>query len=490
MVKVLEYLKSSPKKIFYVLAGLIILLGIYLRAKTYFLFSPTWCDEVFLINNIIFKSFLSLFFPLESLQAAPPLFLVLIKFIAKIIGADYELFALRLLPFLFSCFSVILFFCFLLKSIKNKIVILAGLLLFSINSMLIYYSAEVKQYSCDIFFCILFLYLYDKFNIQNKKQLLITLFIAYIAPFLSFTSIFVMLAMVLYKFFEVKEPIRNKIPYLYTLITIFVSSGFLWLILNVNNQDMFAFFNARISEFSLSNFFFMVSAYLKYLNLYSIVTMALLFIGMLVSFIKKNKYGIIMTIVFFEACVLSFMGKYPFEGRAILYLMPVCLYFMLCACSTIETKKNILNNVISILLLFIMFYSVNNIFDTFPTGSHSPNHQERMKDKEVVTNFLSKYNEDDKLIVTRFLVQFIKYYNVESKFNKNITYKDFISESTLDDVNKLIKTEDKKGNIWILGFKDNPCAFDGEELENYLKSHNYNFEKNNIFYEYLFYIKR
>ena len=112
MVKVVEYLKSNPKKIFYVLAGLIIFLGLYLRSKTYFLFSPTWCDEVFLINNIIFKSFLSLFFPLESLQAAPPLFLVLIKFIAKIIGADYELFALRLLPFLFSCFSVILFFLF------------------------------------------------------------------------------------------------------------------------------------------------------------------------------------------------------------------------------------------------------------------------------------------------------------------------------------------------------------------------------------------
>lgn len=215
MVKVLEYLKSSPQKIFYILSCLIILLGVYLRAKTYFLFSPTWCDEVFLINNIVFKSFLSLFFPLESLQAAPPLFLVLIKLITKIIGAEYELFALRLLPFLFSCFSVVLFFAFLLKSIKNKFVILAGLLLFSVNAMLIYYSAEVKQYSCDIFFCVLFLYLYDKFNIQNKKQLLITLSIAFIAPFLSFTSIFVMLAMVLYKFFEVKEPIKNKIPYIH-----------------------------------------------------------------------------------------------------------------------------------------------------------------------------------------------------------------------------------------------------------------------------------
>ena len=89
---------------------IIILLGIILRLFAYFNGLSFWGDEAALALNVINKSYLELFKGLDYLQVAPPIFLVMSKFIMLDSLRD---FSLRLIPLVSGIISLPLFYKFI-----------------------------------------------------------------------------------------------------------------------------------------------------------------------------------------------------------------------------------------------------------------------------------------------------------------------------------------------------------------------------------------
>ena len=99
---------------------IIILLGIILRLFAYFNGLSFWGDEAALALNVINTSYLELFKGLDYLQVAPPIFLVMSKFIMLDSLRDSSL---RLIPFVSGIISLPLFYKFISMFSKNKRVV-------------------------------------------------------------------------------------------------------------------------------------------------------------------------------------------------------------------------------------------------------------------------------------------------------------------------------------------------------------------------------
>ena len=145
-------------KIFYIIVGIIILLGIYIRTWTYLKNIPFTSDEA-LLGTIFFKTpVLKFFNEIDTIVKIPPLWGILEKIITNIFGPSF--FTYRLIPYLTSILSVIAFF-FLLKNIfKSKVAIIIGLILFIINVPLVFFTVNFRPYESDVFICILLLLSY------------------------------------------------------------------------------------------------------------------------------------------------------------------------------------------------------------------------------------------------------------------------------------------------------------------------------------------
>jgi len=129
------------------LAWLIIGFGAALRAVQYFSNSAMYVDEGALALNVINRGLAGLVRPLQFNQAAPPGFLALEKVAVAALGTGE--YALRLFPFLFSLCAIALFYETARRVLKLWAVPVA-LLFFAVSEQLIYFSAQVKQYSGDV----------------------------------------------------------------------------------------------------------------------------------------------------------------------------------------------------------------------------------------------------------------------------------------------------------------------------------------------------
>jgi hypothetical protein len=114
-----------------------------------------WLDEAFLVINILKRSYSGLLEPLAQGQAAPPAFLVTVKFLAGIGNAGES--ALRLFPLVCGILSIFPFYAVLRRVVSGSAARIAGLFLFAAGEPLIYYSSEVKQYAGDVLFGLLIL---------------------------------------------------------------------------------------------------------------------------------------------------------------------------------------------------------------------------------------------------------------------------------------------------------------------------------------------
>ncbi|MBN2145542.1 MAG: glycosyltransferase family 39 protein [Candidatus Aureabacteria bacterium] len=106
-----------------------------------------WVDEANLANNIVSRSFSGLLNPLDCNQAAPIGFLFLSKLFTLIFGTSE--YTLRLSPLLAAFFSVFLFYI-MTQSFLTPWMRIVAVSLIAVNSQLIRYANEFKQYSFDV----------------------------------------------------------------------------------------------------------------------------------------------------------------------------------------------------------------------------------------------------------------------------------------------------------------------------------------------------
>ncbi len=128
-----------------VVLGLVVL-GIALRAYHYFRDPSVWHDEAALIVNVLALGFRDLLGPLHHAEAGPPLFLWLERAAALLLGDST--FALRLLPFLASCLTLVLVTGTARRELWPAAVFWAVLLL-ATSDRLLWHACEAKPYALD-----------------------------------------------------------------------------------------------------------------------------------------------------------------------------------------------------------------------------------------------------------------------------------------------------------------------------------------------------
>jgi hypothetical protein len=131
-----------------------LLVGVVLRLVRLADNPSLWGDEAALSLNILDRSPGALLGPLDYHQSAPPLFLLSLKLAATLLGEGEV--ALRLLPFLFSLASLGAVGV-VARRHACRPTGLVLLLLTALADPLVFYAAQVKQYSLEVLIASLFL---------------------------------------------------------------------------------------------------------------------------------------------------------------------------------------------------------------------------------------------------------------------------------------------------------------------------------------------
>lgn len=129
------------------LAIAIIGAGLVFRLSQFFSGRSMWLDESVLAINILNRSVGGLSHPLDFDQGAPLGFLVVVKVLALGFGNSEDV--LRLFPLLCGIGALPLMYIVARKVMTDAGALIA-LFLFACADGLIYYSTELKQYSCDV----------------------------------------------------------------------------------------------------------------------------------------------------------------------------------------------------------------------------------------------------------------------------------------------------------------------------------------------------
>jgi hypothetical protein len=125
---------------------LILLFGLALRSYHYLSDPPVWHDEAAQIYNVLNNDYGEMLGPLYYSEACPPLFLALEKFVIAILG-DSTL-ALRLVPFLASCFVNVALILLARRLLAPSALIWLAVLL-SCSDRLLWHASEAKPYAVD-----------------------------------------------------------------------------------------------------------------------------------------------------------------------------------------------------------------------------------------------------------------------------------------------------------------------------------------------------
>lgn len=421
-------MKNVIKKYgYYLILLFIFVLGVFLRLK-FLLTNPSfWDDECSLAWNVLYKSYSEFFSGLKYLQVAPPFFMVISKLLIKILGTSD--FVLRLVPFFFGSLSMILFFVVSIEVFENKAAILVSNFIFAINQALVNYSSEFKQYSCDVFFTLLCLYLF--LNLLYKKVSL-KVYVIYILTFLvsiwfSFVSVFVICAGIFtlsIKQIKEKQFVLNK--FLWTIVPFILNCLFYFYFYVLKN------YTANITELNnywgqsyiakdFSNFLYLVKNILIYFffpSIYALLMLIAIVVGAIILLRKKFYTAAILIMTILLECFISWLGYYPFEKRVILFLLPIILIFMSAPFEYFRSKNKFISILISVFFLVIylpdLAYSYSYIKTPRPTRGYYS--------REMMDTMLSKIKPGEIIVVNQYSITDYSYYAFYRKIKNEVIY--------------------------------------------------------------------
>jgi len=338
MQKALGYLKSilNTEMTWWIL----IVAGIALRLRQYLVARSLWADEASLALNLVTRTFAGLTQPLDYHQAAPIGFLFIEK-LAVIIFGNNE-YSLRLFPLLSSVAAA-----FLIYRIAREYLGLAGMLavaLFALNSWLISYSVELKQYSSDVMVTLLLVHLSARcFKERAGTGEFLWVGIAGIVTmWISHVAIFVLagigMALAVGKFIE-----RRDIPVFWILglgAAWLISFGVEYLVvLKYTASDEYFLTTWQRAFLPLppwSDVHWFVITYYRFLLIvmnrtdpfFFYLMPALTLIGSLTLLARKRNIALVIILIFITTLIASALQKYPLTYRFMLFLIPLTLLLM------------------------------------------------------------------------------------------------------------------------------------------------------------------
>lgn len=416
-----------------------------------------------------------------NLVKIPPLWGIFVKCILDVFGFSYKIF--RLYPFISGILSLFAFFILLKRILKSKIAIITGLLIFTFNFWLIYYSADFRPYSNDVLVTVILILLYKYFHLKNinwKKTFVYTILSCFFVLY-SFPAIFIIPSMVISKSIEEKY---FDFKSLFIFTGILICCIYLYYIDKNTYEFMLSYWNSVEYGFIKLNFNSVCNIFtenFKYLfNLHNLANIKLkeylllsVFIIGLIIFNKENhKEKLLFLLIFLFSIIASMLNIYPFANRHILYLLPIVIIYYasiidynlplnsklfsnIKKLQTNEKFKNIFLFCSSCIIscLILIFININlwgslnfNPDDTYCTFYKVP---ERKTLENQMKSILNNYKENDKLVLNDEIMVTAEFYNYYFNFNKNLTYE--IYPNSLNQLGEFIENilKNKKNNSSI-----------------------------------------
>ena len=314
--------------------------GCLLRIVQYLLDRSLWMDESYLSLNILHRSFAGLFRALDYHQGAPIGFLLLEKSAVRLWGGSE--YVLRLLPLLAGIASVLLFYKLASQALPAKAVPIATWL-FAISPALIYYSAEVKQYSSDVAIALLLYCL----TIEGSKaewkagRTALAALVGAIAIWMSHSSVFVLvgigatisIALVLRK--DWARLVRVSFVGLCWLVSLAVCY-MVALRKLASDSELLNYWNANFMPLpprSVADFKWLVDSFFAFFNTsaglkFSGLAALVFILGSISMFRKSPERLFLLLSPALLTLLASGLHKYPFGGRLTLFLVPPVLLLM------------------------------------------------------------------------------------------------------------------------------------------------------------------
>jgi hypothetical protein len=209
--------------------GLVVALGLWLRFYHYLRDPSMWHDEAALTLNVLRNGFTSLLGPLLFAEAAPPLFLWVEKLVTLIL--DDGTYALRLVPFLASCASLVLLVPIARRLLRPRAVPWA-VLLFAFSDNLLWHACEAKPYAVEVFCAVALLGVYCGARDWSLGwQLVLYSAIAPALIFLAYPGCFLCGGLLMALLPAVWRARRARLVLGYGLLTLVIGVSFLALLL-------------------------------------------------------------------------------------------------------------------------------------------------------------------------------------------------------------------------------------------------------------------
>ncbi len=313
----------------------ICLVGLFLRAYLYGLNRSLWFDEAELARNLVNRSFIDLLKPLDSNQGAPIGFLLLQKAVISLLGSrDY---ILRLVPLLAGLASVPLIYL-VSKQYGGQLFSCISLALFAVSPRPVHYSSELKQYSTDLLAALVLLLIVPKcLEGKPKPRALVALGIAgAVAIWLSHPSLFVLagIAVTLAVVFAVRRDSRRFWGLIGIGAVWLISLGLLYFISLrhlASNDALASYWSGSFAPIpSWSNLGWYYDAWSGLLKdpaalPVGVITVGLMIVGIFSLAIGRLPLMSILVSPFLLTLIASALGKYPFSGRLLIFLVPLLL---------------------------------------------------------------------------------------------------------------------------------------------------------------------
>ncbi len=353
---------------------LIICIGITLRLTRYLHNPSLWFDESVLAADVINRS-LAGFIHLspDYLQTGPLGFFILIKLATQAFGnSEY---ALRLFPLLFGVIALILFYKVSRQYLSPNAVPVA-LALFAILDPLIWFSSDLKPYSGDVAFTLLIvtLAIYVQSRILNIPRIALFAVVGAIVIWFSHPSVFVMAGVgVCLSLFCFGRREWSRIGGLSVVFLIWGLSFAAFYFSYTRNLIANIDANIGIEKLlKLENYwmpfppksladikwyidsFFGTFDYPVGLSLTGVAAIAFL-VGCISMFSEKREKFFILISPIILTLSATALHKYSFEGRIILFLVPLILLFIAEGVEKIRDKTKDKSVIIGIIFMATLF---------------------------------------------------------------------------------------------------------------------------------------
>ncbi|MCK5012704.1 MAG: hypothetical protein KAS66_02705 [Candidatus Omnitrophica bacterium] len=369
-------------------------IGVMLRAVHYLDNLSFWADEAWVALNLTRGSIQDALFNMNlNRQSIPPVgFLLSVKMLLE--GFGNSEYAFRFFSFFCGLLSLGLY-ARLVKDHFETGVQYTALVLFVFSGPLIFYSAQLKQYSSDVAVAVVLYYI--SFAVLRKplnllRMVCLTL-VGFLSVCLSHSAIFVLSAIAIsHMLFLFND--QNKAQY-----AKHISVYLLWFtsFLLIYFLYFHAMFESEALGYQKVYFLSLKDLRASLVQILRIFKnpLAMSFYGFgfpifvlgVFSLFKKNKnFALQMALPVLLAIAASFLNKYPFHGRFLLFLLPALFLFLAEGFYCIY-KKGRSGKIVAISLMFLFFIqpakkTFRHIFEPRSISQTRPL-MRRLKEKQI-----------------------------------------------------------------------------------------------------------